>query len=462
MSLYGTGRSEGIGTVVLMVCTTALVHCLGALQAVGPNGFDLLACLASAALPALGGMLCYRFLRAMGRSRFAGFLAGTAYAMSPWLCAIATAPREQFAAAVAPLALEAAFRCGLPAQRGAWLPWLALCMAVPFLAGPTVVAPLVTGLVLVQLVRAVAGSDLGDRRPVAHRLFASLGLAAVAAASLWRIDPFGSVLAIVAAPRAAEVLTAHRALGAGVDLPALLRLAGPVLLMFSALGVLRRQRHAGITRWLAVATLGAMPMLVARWWTPPTVGLLAQLPVSSWWLTLLGITVLGAAGLDDFLDLPLRRRTALPWLLAFATAAAPLIPLAAIAPAQEWPLTATILLLALLLPTWRRVGILRFKNVLATATLLALAVPALQVLPTGPGAPPPAAPNSEGLVASPFQRIWHDLAAHPPWHYSGLLAVLLVSTFAAWSAWRRRIQARPAPNSAKAAIKKKARPAQRS
>ena len=30
MSLYGTGRAEGIGTVVLMGCLTAVVHCLGA------------------------------------------------------------------------------------------------------------------------------------------------------------------------------------------------------------------------------------------------------------------------------------------------------------------------------------------------------------------------------------------------------------------------------------------------
>ena len=42
-----------------------------------------------ALLPALGGVLCYRFLRAQGRSRYAGFLAGMAYGVSPWLLAMA-------------------------------------------------------------------------------------------------------------------------------------------------------------------------------------------------------------------------------------------------------------------------------------------------------------------------------------------------------------------------------------
>lgn len=461
MSLYGTGRAEGIGAAVVIGCLLSIVHLLGALQATGPNGLDAVATLRSAAIPALGGVLCYRLLRAQGRSRYSGFLAGTAYAMSPWLCAIAIAPREQLAAGLAPLALEAAFRCGLPPQRSAWLPWTALCIAAPFLGGPSVTAFLVSGLVVVQMAYAVAGSDLGDRTRLARQLTGVALLGGLAAASLLRIDPLGPAFGTTAIPRAAEVLTAHRALGTGIDLPALMRLAGPVLLMFGALGVMRRQRHASITHWLVVAALGTLPLLTSAWWTPSTSGLLALLPVAAWWLPLIAITVLGAAGLDDFLELPLRRRTALPWLLAFASVAAPLIPLVAIAPEREWPMTATILLLALLMPTWRRVGILRFKNVLATATLLALAVPALQVLPAGSTLLPPAAPNGESLVTS-VHDVWNEFFHRPFWPYSGLLAVLACSIAAAAVAWRRRIQARPAPSTAKAAIRKKAKPSQRS
>lgn len=461
MSLYGTGRAEGIATVTSIACLAAIVHVLGALQAVGPAGPDLLGALREAIVPALAGVLCYRMLRAMGRSRFGGFLAGTAYAMSPWLCAVATVPREQFAAALAPLALEAAFRCGHPAHRRTWLPWTPLCITAPFLAGPTIVALLCSALVAVQFRLALAGCDLGDRRALARNLWTTGGLGAIAAASLLWIDPLGASLGPAMVPRAAEILTAHRQIGAGIDLPALMRLAGPVLLMFAALGVLRRQRHANIPYWLAIVVAGALPTLAARWMPPPTAGLPGLLPVTSWWCSLLAVTVLGAAGLDDFLELPLRRRTALPWLLAFAVAGAPLIPLASVAPEQEWPLTATILLLALLLPMWRRVGILRFKNVLATATLLALAVPALQVLPTEVTTAWPAAPSAESTA-----RDRSSLAAgldRPVWHYAGLLGVFAAcSLAAAWSALRRSRNASNTPPSAKAAIKKKARSCQRS
>lgn len=459
MSLYGTGRAEGIGTAALIVTITTLVHCLGALQAHGLGGFDAANALGSAAVPALGGVLCYRFLRAQGRSRFASFLAAAAYALSPWTCAVAAAPREQLAAALAPFALEAMARCGRPDQRGRWLPWTGLAIAAPFAAGPAVVPLLSTGLAFGLSVQAVQQCDLGDRRRAGRGLAGAAVLAAVAAWSLLAIDPLGPVLGPAVSPRPATVLTAHRELGTGIDLAALLRLAGPVLLMFATLGVLRHQRHAGILRWGSVVVLGGAPTLLAAALGAPANGLPALAATAGWWWSLLGITVLGAAGLDDFLDLPLRRRTALPWLLSFAVAGAPLLPLGAVAPAREWPLTATVLLLALLLPTWRRVGILRFKNVLATATLLALAVPALQVLPAAPPVPPPAAPAGE--TAAPPDCL-EALAARPLWHYSGLGVVLLVSAAAAWSAFRRSTRARPTPAAAKAAIRKKAKPPQRS
>lgn len=457
MSLYGTGRAEGFAAAVLIGTVVLLVQALRQLQLHGLEPGALEPALAAAALPALGGILCYRFLRGHGRSRYGAFLGGAGYALAPWLTAIALVPREQLAAALAPLALEVASRCALPAQRRKLLPAAPFGLAAPFLAGPSVVALLAAGIASIQLLGAAIAGELGDRLRLLRR-FAVAGLGAgIVGASLWRIDVFGPWLASTAAPRAAAVIAAHRPTAPGIDLPALLRLAGPVLLMFAALGVLRQQRHATLWRWMLVALLGGLPTLAKLWWTPPPHGLLAVLPSAAFWLSVLAITMLGTAGLDDFLDHPQRRRTALPWLLALAVLGAPLVPLAAFSPAAEWPLTVTILLLAALLPTWRRVGILRFKNVLATATVAALVVPALQVpIPPRPTTPAWSAPLGE---TAPWQR----LSARPRWHYSGLGVVLLCSLGAAlWSACRRSQTATAVPAKAKAAITKKARPPKRS
>lgn len=457
MSLYGTGRAEGFAAAALIGTVVLLVQGLRQLQQHGLDAQVLEPALTAAVLPALGGILCYRFLRGHGRSRYGAFLGGAGYALAPWLTAIALVPREQLAAALAPLALEVASRCANPAQRPKLLPAAPFGLGAPFLAGPSVVALLAAAIAAAQLLGAAIAGDLGDRMRLLRR-FAIVGLGAcIVGASLWRIDALGPLLASGAAPRAAAVIAAHRPTAPGIDLPALLRLAGPVLLMFAALGVLRQQRHANLWRWLLLALLGGLPTLAKSWWTPPHDGLLAVLPSAAFWLSVLAITMLGTAGLDDFLDHPQRRRTALPWLLALAVLGAPLVPLTAFSPAAEWPLTVTILLLAALLPTWRKVGILRFKNVLATATVAALVVPALQVPIT---ARPASAWSSAPLGET---APWHRLSARPAWHYSGLGVVLLCSFGAAcWSALRRSQTATAVPHKAKAAITKKARPPKRS
>src|SRR5699024_7582687 len=155
---------------------------------------------------------------------------------------------------------------------------------------------------------------------------------------------------------------------------------------FALLGLLRRQRHVRGAAWWPTALLGGVPALLASvpilqaattaWIAHP------QLAATAWWLTLVAVTVLGAAGLDDFLELPLRRRTALPWLLAAAVACAPLLPVfGARVPDREWPLTATFVALPLLLTCWRRIGFLRFKNWLAVMVMVTLAIPLVQVAP---------------------------------------------------------------------------------
>ena len=68
----------------------------------------------------------------------------------------------------------------------------------------------------------------------------------------------------------------------------------------------RRQRHVDTSMWLGVAAVGALPAIASG------VGFLAtslpwlhelpMLPAAGFWATLIALAVLGAAGLDDFLD----------------------------------------------------------------------------------------------------------------------------------------------------------------
>lgn len=461
MSLYGSGRREGIVSVLLIGVLVLVVQVIGGLQSLG-LGIDLPETAYDAIVPSLAGLLFYRFLRAQGRSRYTSFLTGVAYALSPWMLTIAMAPREQLAAALAPLALEAVTRCDRPSQRPLWLPWTGACIAAPFLAGSALVAWFTTFLCGCLLLRTATCGDRSDEAPSARGIAAAVALAVVSVMSLLFADPLLPWLT-TPEPVSFTVLTAHHGAQNGLDVAAVLRVPGPCLLLFAVLGILRRQRHTSITSWLVIAGAGALPTVVTlllpqyEWASTAWHGK-GQLPAIAWWLFLLGIAVLSAAGLDDFLDLPLRRRTALPWLLAFVVAAAPMIPtFGSNAPTLEWPLTATFLLLTVLMPMWRRMGILRFKNVLAVATVVALAVPALQVLPPIGVSVLPAAPIAETWPG--FDDTNYDA---PRWPYAfGALVLLCSGLWSLFAMWRS-IATRPVPKTAKAAITKKARPSQRS
>jgi hypothetical protein len=462
VSLYGTGRSEGVASVLLV---GVLVLCARAIGAWSGGEAPWQPALAPAAFCAFGGMACYRLVRALGRSRYAGFLVGAGYGLSPWLLAMANAPREQVAAALAPLALEAVRRCAHPAHRTRWLPWAWIAMASPFAAGPTVVGALAAALCCASLAATLLWGERDDERPTARNVAITGALAIVAAANLAWLQPFAAWLQPTDALPATWVLAAHRPLEAGFDVAAVLRVPGPALLTFALLGVLRRQRHVALRVWGPMALAGGLPTLVLA--VPflahalPAWPALPLLATGAWWLTLLGVAVLAAAGLDDFLDLPLRRRTALPWLLALAVACAPWLPLfGSRSPDGEWPLTATFVALPLVLTAWRQLGILRFKNWLAVVALVALAIPMIQVRTV---APPAIVAMPLGETAPPSR--WAplaQLARRPVWHYAGLLVALAGGCLLAASAWRRNRHASKPPKAANAAIVKKARPAQRS
>jgi hypothetical protein len=431
MSLYGTGRREGIVAVTCIGLWVVAAHQLAVMLSPALQGRGT--ALAESLLPALGGMLAYRFLRAQGRSRYAGFLAGAAYGLSPWLMAIAAAPREQLAAVLAPLALEAANRCDRPQARRQWLPWTWLCLALPFAAGLTVIGVLTFGLALASLLRTVAAGDRDEALPPARGLGLATFAAILAAVQFVRLDPLLPWLGPRQIVDAAAVLTPHRVLLEDIDSGSLLRVPGAMLLCFTVLGLLRRQRNIDGVCWTGLLVAGALPALCVQ--VPALAKLLPsmlahpQLPASALWLCLLAATALGAAGLDDFLDQPMRRPKAHPWFFVGTLLLALLVPLGSRWPEAEWPLSLAWVGLVGVMPLWRRLGILRFKTALSIGALATLLLPLVQT--TGHAVP--------WVAAAPALEIRVPLPPDAPkWHVIGLVSATCLTIGWALFALRRR------------------------
>jgi hypothetical protein len=419
MSLFGTGRREGIVAVCAIGLLTALVHVAAAWR------LDELCEQAwvTAFAGAVGGMWTYRFLRVQGRSRYAAFLGGIAYGMSPLFSGLVGTPREQLAAAFVPLGLEAIGHCDRPTSRRTWLPWIGLSLALPFVVGVTVVATLATALGLGMLAVTILRSGRGDGRVPLLPVLLGLAIGAVAVVNLIWLDPLVGWLGAPRSPAIARVL-------AGETTPmVVVRVVGPFLVWFALFGILRRQRHVTTTLWLLLAIVGATPTVlltipnVAA--SMPNVMTTWAVPAMSWWLSVLAITVMGAAGLDDWLDQPLRRRGAHLWLLLVTLFCAPALPLAGakVDPAHLVTVLGTFGVLAAVTLTWRRLGVLRFKNVLTTVALGAFAVP---VLWREPDLAPDATPLAE-LAQPSWTRVVDQLTATPLHHFAGLLAAVATS-----------------------------------
>lgn len=423
MSLFGTGRREGIIAVCLIGLLTAAAHLIAAMRLGAIVGSTWLTVTAAAT----GGMLTYRFLRVQGRSRYAGFLGGIAYGMSPLFAGLAGSPREQLAAAIVPLALEAVGQCDRPSSRTRWLPWTGLCMALPFVLGITVVTTLASALALGMMAMTIARSGTGlDRVPVAS-LITTVVIGASAAINLAWLDPLAGWLGHVHSPAMTNVLS-------GEATPmVIVRVVGPFLVWFALLGILRRQRHVTTSLWLMLAMVGAMPTVLLA--IPgvsasmPNVFTAWAVPAMSWWLSVLAITVMGAAGLDDWLDQPQRRRGAHLSLLLVTLFVAPALPLAcaSIEPLHLATVLGTFGTIAVVSLCWRRLGVLRFKNVLTAVALIAFAVPV--ILQTQPE-PVLAAPAGETLTTS-WSLAWQQLCAHQTSDFAGIGGAILASLFLA-------------------------------
>lgn len=435
MSLYGTGRGDGVVAASAAGAAAAVTHVAAGwpLDGGAPGGPDW----TTATAGAVGATLAYRFLRAQGRSRYAAAMCSAAYGMSPLFAGLQAAPREQLAAALAPLALEAVAQLQRPDRRRQWLPWFGACFAAPFAFGATVVGALAAALGLCML----TVSALRDRRPRDGRAVAATALSLLggcaAAASLVALAPLDRVLGPARAPAIAEVL-------AGEAAPmVIVRVIGPFLVWFALFGVLRRQRHVNTTTWTLLALVGAAPTVWAA--LPgavsgaPDARSVWAVPAAAWWLSVLAITVMGAAGLDDWLDQPVRRRGAHLLLLATTLVVAPALPLAGetLEPAHVATVLGTFAALAAVTLAWRRLGVPRFKLALATVGLTAFALPVLWRRPPAGTAAMAAAPLAEGAATS-WSGAWETLARAPWASYAGLGAALLLGGFATALLQRRR------------------------
>ena len=414
MSLFGTGRREGITACALLALLIAALHVgSAALGDTAPAVPPHPGTAAVAALLAIGGVGCYRLLRALDLSRYAAFLGGTAYGAAPLLGSLAQTPHELWAAAAAPFALEAAQRWDRSASRARFAPWTGCLLALPFAAGVTVIGGATAVLALTMLVTNVL-TTRREERPATRMAGAAVLLAGLAAANLCWLAPLDRMFGDRSAVDLAGPLGPTSPIG-------VVHTLGPVSIWFALLGVLRRQRRVATVPWLSAAVVGA--------------GLGYALDANAWWVAVLVAIVLGSAGLDDWLDNPLRRRGALLTLLLLALLGSPALTIAGPRePRILLPALGTLAMLATAMPTWRMLGVLRFKNVLAAIALLAFAAPIVLQPPPAFVPAVPAAPFGETLAAAPWPAL-RALAARPWWHFAGLAGTLAAT--ALWVLLRR-------------------------
>lgn len=387
---------------------------------------------------ALACAAMYLFLRAMPLQRFTAFLGGGSYGLGwVWMAQLDRLP-EAAAAAWVPLALMVSWRTLTSRGRGAYLPWLALALAVPFWTGGTTVAWLgALGCA------AVFGCNLGlidscERRHALRVAGLAAALALPLTAPLWlesaqlagtRAPPtleagghlqlagllgLGSAEAFGGLHGAAGDVV--RDLNPNADPIELVLYPGAGVLFLLLLGLLRPKRRWFSLFWIVTAGIGvllAMDSPITGWiasWT----GLRTGLSGASLWLANLALVLLASFSIENFLDAPLRRRG---WTFATigicgaACAAAAILLMAEgagarllhrladhaevteIGPAQRAffagfvraAIPASMLAIAFLL--WHRFGILRFKLVLATTVLGDLVLLALFATPRAEGMP---------------------------------------------------------------------------
>jgi hypothetical protein len=367
----------------------------------------------------------FRFLRAMPLQRYSAFVGGGLYGLGWHLVAELDRLPQAAAAAWLPVVLELAWRMLISRRRQGLAVLLGLAGAMLILTGAQTIVLLSLLLAAALLLAHVASLPREDRRSLAG---ASLGAAAVMAllsAPAWLpgLEHVGALapsdprpprlqlagLLGLLAPDACGGLrpSANPALAAtnpGADPLELALRPGALALLLLVLGFLRPKRQLVGLFWVLGAAIGLLLTLDGPWAELfQEFGLAAAPAGSALILTHFALTVLCAAALENFFEAPLRRG----WTTPLAFVLLLLLPAAVVV--FGWLLpehgirllqSAThhdddlgvalrrlrgsliagcvpLVLLGALFLFWRRLGILRFKAVLASlafADLLAYAL----------------------------------------------------------------------------------------
>ena len=327
---------------------------------------------------AIACALAFRFLRVQGCSRYASFVCGAAYGLSAHTGRLSGSLPELAALAWAPLVLELLLRVVRGERQRHLAPLLGPAIAWMFCTGGVA-----TGLtVLAVAIVWYLGWSLRERHRLGSLLVTgavSLGIAVALLAPMW--------LGAIELPRVPS--DTHPRVDALLNARLV---CGPLLLFFAMLGAMRRQRGAPTMRWLALAGLGAAAAIALPFAPSPLHGEAPwqRTPDALWWPVHFALVLLASNGLDDFLDMPVRRRAATVWTLVFAVMVAPAGFVLGEHGAWLRVEGAVMLALASLFLLWRSLGILRFKTVVAAAALVWLSVATLREHASAGRAPYPA------------------------------------------------------------------------
>jgi hypothetical protein len=402
----------------------------------------------------LACMFMYRFLRTLPVSRYVAFLGGGSYGMGWYLTASLDRLPEAAAAALLPLALEMTWRITVSRQRAFFLSLAGLSIALLFWTGGVSTATLGCLLCAAIVLAEWLVLDDTDRGRALKTLAGAAAIALLLTAPLWlgALQHANGMAAASAPPTAAlqpaglfgllapglfgdlrgtscEVLAA---VNPGADPLELALYPGALVLFMFVLGLLRpKHTYLGVL-WLLVAGAGILlaidgpvhdavaRLLPARLLQPGAALVLLQIGLIAW----------TALALENFFDAPLRRAFATPLTAVVGMlAAGGLVALVlsgqilgilerhtgiAFAPELEVaakallraiaPTAVTLTAVSVLFLCWRRLGVLRFKPLLALAVFAEIVFHGLLAVPhRAPQPQPPilaAIPAGAGRVAA--------------------------------------------------------------